>query len=213
MSKKSTEGDEFSVRMRKLQQENRLAVGELFGPTAVKNLYETVEKPPADWVVSGDMPTHEFHAHRIRDGRAQWSQVRVMPSSSGCAVLVATLDFDRWRHSFCTPLVGVRAAAWAESLRRGDPLVLRLGDGQQDGDGLVVAGPVSPEIRAKLELLVLPLEGSPRERATEFWSMAVQMASIGDGTTGAGRGSASLVIPDELAVHFGQGAWGKSQKN
>lgn len=190
--------------MHELERERRLAVGEILGPRAVKEMYEQRGEPPADWVVCGTMPPKEFQKE-MAAGRRATSYVQLMPSGSGCAVLVAALELESWRHHFCVPLVGIRAAAWVESLRRGDRLALWLGDGQVDGDGLVAIAPLESLHRERLDSLVLPLEGDPRARAIEFWSMAVELA-----TTGAPnkRASASLVIPGELAAHVGRGVWG-----
>jgi hypothetical protein len=212
MSKQSIDGENLVAVMHELEREQRLVVGEMLVPRAVKKMYEQRGAAPAEWLVCGAMPSKEFHADRI-GGRGAISHVRLMPSGSGCAVLVASLDLGNWRHHFCTPLVGVRAAGWVESLRRGDPLALWLGDGRKDGDGLVAIAPMDAEMRNKLDLLVLPLEGEPRERAIEFWSLAVKLATTGTSGSSNSRESASLVIPDELAAYVGQGVWGTSPRH
>jgi len=210
MSKQSIDGESLAGRMHELEREHRLVLGEMLVPRAVKKMYEQRGVvAPADWLVCGAMPPKEFHEETAA-GRRATSHVQLMPSGSGCAVLVAALDLGNWRHHFCVPLVGVRAAAWVESLRRGDPLALWLGDGQEHGDGLVAIAPLERGMREKLDLLVLPLEGEPRERAIEFWTLTVQLATTGTSSSDNGRASASLVIPDELAVQVGKGIWGRS---
>ncbi|WP_416758446.1 hypothetical protein ACNI65_18135 [Roseateles sp. So40a] len=209
MKKQSFDGETLAARMHELESEHRLVVGEMLAPRAVKEMYEQRGVAPAEWLICGAMPPAEFHKE-MAAGRRATSYVQLMPSASGCAVLVAALDLGNWRHHFCVPLVGIRAAAWVESLRRGDPLALWLGDGQVDGDGLVAIAPLESLHRERLDSLVLPLEGDPRERAFEFWSLAVQLATTG---APASRASASLVIPDELAAHVGDGFWGPAHRH